>query len=76
MTISITDFKTHCLQILRDVEKTSKPVEISKQGRVRFRVIPVLEPQKRPWERLRGSGSLRATAEESVLSEKDFTANQ
>jgi prevent-host-death family protein len=76
MAISITEFKTHCLQILRDVEQTRKPVEISKQGKVRFRVIPVLEPQKAPWERLRGSGTLHATAEESVLSDEDFSANQ
>ena len=76
MTISITEFKTHCLRILRDVEQSRQPIEISKQGRVRFRVIPVLEPQYSPWERLRGSGKLHASAEESVLSEDDFIANQ
>lgn len=76
MTISITEFKTHCLRILRDVEQTRMPVEISKQGKVRFRVIPVLDSKRAPWERLQGSGTLHASAEESVLSEEDFAASR
>ncbi len=74
MTISITEFKTHCLRILRDMEHSQTPLEISKQGKIRFRVIPVNEAKKAPWARLRQSGTLHAKAEESVLMEQDFEA--
>lgn len=76
MTISITEFKTHCLRILRDIEQSQTPLEISKQGKIRFRVIPINDVQKAPWTRLRQSGTLHAKAEESVLSEHDFEAQQ
>ena len=49
MTISITEFKHHCLEILREVESGGKPVEISKHGKIRFRVIPVKTPESKPW---------------------------
>ena len=76
MTVTVTDFKTHCLRILRDVEQMNRPVEISKQGKVRFRIIPVLDPHKAPWERLRQRGSLSASPGESVFSDHDFEANR
>jgi prevent-host-death family protein len=76
MTITVTDFKANCLSILRDVEQTNQPVELSKQGKVRFRIIPVLEPHKAPWERLRQHGVLSAEPGESVISDGDFEANR
>jgi len=74
MTITITDFKTHCLRILREVEQTSEPVEISKQGKIRFRIVPVSAPNQPPWERLRRHGVLTMDPGESVLSHDDFEA--
>jgi len=76
MTITVTEFKARCLKILRDVEVSGKPVDISKQGRVRFRIVPVYEPGVVPWKRLTGTGRLLATPGESVISTKDFVANQ
>lgn len=76
MTITITNFKTHCLSILREVEQTNKPVEISKQGKVRFRIIPVVTPEKKPWMRLRSHAILRGGAGESVLHEGDWDASR
>lgn len=76
MVISVTNFKSQCLRVLREVEETNRPVEVSKQGRVRFRIVPVREPGKPAWKRLQGSGVLKAAAGESVLSETDFEAGR
>jgi prevent-host-death family protein len=76
MVISVTDFKSHCLRILREVEETNRPVEVSRQGRVRFRIVPVRTPEKPAWKRLHQSGVLKARPEETVLSESDFRANR
>lgn len=76
MTMSVTEFKANCLKVLREVEQTNQPVEISKQGKVRFRIISVLEPKKAPWERLRHCGVLSAEPGETVLSDADFEAQR
>jgi prevent-host-death family protein len=76
MVISVTDFKTHCLRVLREVEETNEPVEVSKQGRVRFRIVPVCKPETPAWKRLHRSGILKARPGESVLSDSDFEANR
>lgn len=76
MVISVTDFKSHCLRVLREVEETNQPVEVSKQGRVRFRVVPVCKAEKPAWIRLRQRGILKARPGESVLSETDFEAGR
>jgi len=76
MTITVTDFKTHCLRILREVEHTNKPIEISKQGKVRFRIIPVHAPDMAPWMRLRSHGILHGQPGESVFEESDWEASR
>lgn len=76
MVISVTDFKTHCLRVLREVEETDQPVEVSRQGHVRFRIIPVRKPETPAWKRLRQSGTLKGKPGESVLSDADFEANR
>lgn len=76
MTISVTEFKAHCLRILREVERSNRPVEISKQGRVRYRIVPVREPEAAPWMRLRSHGLLTACPEESVMSGDDWEASR
>ena len=77
MTISVTQFKARCLEILRTVEKEGTTVDITKHGRPRFRVIPLGNSGlKYPWERLRGRGRLLAEPGESVLEKDDFNANR
>ena len=76
MAIPVTSFKANCLRILREIEQTNQPVEISKQGKVRFRIIPVEAPEKAPWERLQHRGALASSAGESVFSDEDFEANR
>ncbi len=77
MTISITTFKASCLQIIKQLERRTEPIEITRRGKVVARVLPPIQEdgqEIRPWERLRGSGSLLASPEESVLHDSDFAA--
>ena len=78
MDISVTEFKHHCLEIIRRVEKTGKPVSITRRGKVVVRLIPsgpAGHSGLKPWEQLRAlGGRLLAKAGESVLHDEDFEA--
>ncbi|HEX2568448.1 MAG TPA: type II toxin-antitoxin system prevent-host-death family antitoxin [Polyangia bacterium] len=77
MTVSVTEFKIHCLELLRRLEKQREPIEITSRGKVIARLVPPGHEEGmeiKPWERLRGSGRLLASPGESVLSEDDFDA--
>lgn len=79
MDISVTDFKHRCLEIIRSVEKTGKPVSITRRGKVVARLQPSAAMAGagalKPWERLRAMGGrLLARPEESVLRDEDFEA--
>ncbi len=57
MDISVTQFKQRCLELIRRVEATGKPVTITRRGKA----VAQLEPSPtataqglKPWERLRG----------------------
>jgi prevent-host-death family protein len=79
MTVTVTEFKIHCLELLRRLEKQREPIEITNRGKVIARLVPPTPEQGdevKPWERLRGSGRLVAAPDESVLSESDFDALQ
>ena len=77
MTISVTEFKTKCLQLLKEIEAGGEPIEITRRGKVVARIVPAglaTASDKKPWERLRGHGRLLAKPEEGVLSESAFVA--
>lgn len=78
MTISVTEFKTRCLEVLRQLEHEQAPIDITRDGKVIARLVPAEIPGAqeavKPWQRLRGSGRLLAEPGESVLSERDFEA--
>jgi prevent-host-death family protein len=78
MDISVSDFKQRCLDIIRRVERTGRPVTITRRGRVvaRLQPPPVLaEGGRRPWEELRAlGGRLLAAPGESVVRDEDFEA--
>jgi antitoxin (DNA-binding transcriptional repressor) of toxin-antitoxin stability system len=79
MDISVTLFKQQCLEIIRRVEKTGRPVAITRRGRVVAQLRRPAPPghgtEARPWERLRAlGGRLLAAPGESVVSDKDFEA--
>lgn len=79
MDISVTEFKHRCLEIIRHVEKSGKPVSITRRGKVVARLNPPSESALRrglkPWERMRAlGGRLLAEPGESALRDEDFEA--
>jgi prevent-host-death family protein len=77
MTISVTELKARCLEIIRDVEQKRTVVEIVRRGEVVARLLPAnaaLHARTKPWERLRGTGDLLGPPEQSVLEQRDFEA--
>jgi prevent-host-death family protein len=79
MDISVTEFKQRCLEIIRRVEETGKPVTITRRGKAvaRLQSPPMADLKKtaKPWEQLRAMGGrLLAEPGESVLRDEDFEA--
>jgi prevent-host-death family protein len=79
MDISVTRFKNSCLEVIRGVERTGRPVAITRRGRVVARLHPCAglpgRASLKPWERLQAlGGKLLATAGEKVLRDEDFEA--
>jgi antitoxin (DNA-binding transcriptional repressor) of toxin-antitoxin stability system len=79
MNISVTEFRARCLKLIRRVESGGEPVDIKRRGKLVARLAPPpasSEAPLKPWERLRGSGTLLAGPGESVLDEKAFEASR
>lgn len=77
MDISVTQFRAHCLELIRQVEAGGEEVRIRRHGRIVARLTPPCPASAGgapPWLALRGSGSLQADPEESVLAADDFAA--
>ncbi len=79
MDISVTDFKHRCLEIIRKVEKTGKPVTLTRRGKpvahLEASSVHGVANKAKPWERLRAlGGRLLAGPGESVLRDEDFEA--
>lgn len=76
MDISVTEFKQHCLEVVRKVEQTGKPVAITRRGRVVAQLEPALPAgaatRGKPWERMRGRGRWLAAPEETFVAEEDI----
>lgn len=76
MDISITEFKQRCLEVVRKVESSGKPVAITRRGRVVAQLEPALpagSPARgKPWERMRGRGKWLAAPGETFVRKKDL----
>lgn len=74
--VSVSEFKAHCLDMIRQVERAGTAVDLVRRGKVVARLVPsAAATQGTPtWTRLRGRGALAAAAEESVLEAADFDA--
>lgn len=75
MDISVTELKHRCLEIVRRVEKTGKPVAITRHGRIVAQLEPLSAARSaatKPWERLRGRAKWLAEPEETFVSERDI----
>jgi prevent-host-death family protein len=78
LDISITEFKHRCLEIVRRVEKTGRPVTIWRHGKAVAQLWPspaMLTAGMKPWEQLRTlGGQLKVEPCESVLRDENFEA--
>jgi prevent-host-death family protein len=54
MTVSASEFKAKCLEIIDKVHRTGEPVTITKRGKVVARLVAE-HPDERPWMALRES---------------------
>ena len=79
MDISVTQFRAHCLELIRRVEGRGEAVDIKRRGKVVARLTPAPIPGKavpKAWEVLRGSGELKAEPEDSVIEAEEFEASR
>ena len=73
MDISVSELKQRCLEVVRKVEKSGRPIAITRRGRV----VAQLEPagtaaRGKPWERMRGRGKWLAAPGETFVRKKDL----
>ena len=78
MDISVTLFRSRCLELIRRVE-VGGAHRHQAPGQSRRSSSPPAGGRgatRRPWERLRGTGELRAEPDESVLDAGEFEASR
>jgi len=75
-SVTVTQFKSQCLDLIRQVESGGVPVDLVRRGKVVARLVPTVEATSGvpPWERLIGTGRLQAAPSESVLEASAFDA--
>lgn len=71
-TISATEFKARCLQLLDEVQRTGEELVISKRGKAVARVVA--EKESKPWLALRGTGAYTADPFAPVIGETEIEA--
>jgi prevent-host-death family protein len=71
-TITATEFKAKCLQLLDHVQQSGEDLVISKRGRPVARVIA--EKPSQPWLALRGKGSYLGDPFTPVTPESEIIA--
>lgn len=76
MDISVSEFKQRCLELVRKVETSGKPLAITRRGRVVAQLEPAAPasaaPRAKPWERMRGRGKWLAAPGERFVREKEL----
>ncbi len=74
--VSVSEFKAHCLDLIRRVEREGAAVDLTRRGKVVARLVPTAAATRGTptWLRLRGHGRLRAAPDEGVLDVEAFDA--
>lgn len=72
ITITATEFKAKCLQLLDQVQQTGEDLVITKRGRPVARVVA--ERPTQPWLALRGKGHFQGDPFKPVLHESEIDA--
>ncbi|MEO8615042.1 MAG: type II toxin-antitoxin system Phd/YefM family antitoxin [Luteolibacter sp.] len=69
-TISATEFKAKCLQLLDEVQRSGEELVISKRGKPVARVVA--EKESKPWLALRGTGHFKGDPFAPSLEETEI----
>lgn len=73
--VTATAFKAHCLSLMDQVERTGRPLLITKRGRVVAQLAPAPDASgERPWLELRGSVRRMGDVLSPVVSPEDIVA--
>jgi prevent-host-death family protein len=74
--VSVTEFKAHCLDVIRQVEQAGTAVDLTRHGKVVARLVPTPTATRgvAPWLRLRDRGRLAGAPETSVVDAAEFDA--
>ena len=70
MTVSATEFKAKCLQLMERVKSSHEPIFITKRGKVVAQLAPPPATHDKPWLALRGSAKIKGDIVVSALTEK------
>jgi prevent-host-death family protein len=72
-TISAANFKATCLALLDKVEKTGKPIRVTKRGKAVAQLVPVTPPGKRQiMGCMEGTAKIVGDIESPVLDPGDW----
>jgi prevent-host-death family protein len=71
-TVSATEFKAKCLQLLDKVQRTGEDLLISQRGKPVARVVA--ENAEKPWLVLRGTGAFSGDPFAPALGETEIEA--
>jgi prevent-host-death family protein len=69
-TISATEFKAKCLQLLDRVQATGEDLVVSKRGKPVVRVTA--EKPGKPWLALRGTGRFHGDPTEPAVNDREI----
>lgn len=73
--IAISEFKTKCLALLEEVNKTKKPIRITRRGKPIAEVVPPSPAQKgRKLGALAGTGRILGDILSPVIDMSEFEA--
>jgi prevent-host-death family protein len=71
-TITATEFKAKCLQLLDEVQRSGEDLIISKRGKPVARVVAERTPM--PWLALRGKGEFTGDPFAPAVAQRDIDA--
>jgi prevent-host-death family protein len=74
MKVAAAEFKAKCLALIDSVQRHGTEITITKRGRVVARLVPAVDADDRPWERLRGKARWAGDPLAPAITEDDIDA--
>lgn len=72
MTITATEFKAKCLQLMETVQATQEPIIILKRGKEVARLVPPVS-KKKPWQELKDTVEISGDIVSPLFSDKEVS---